>query len=678
MLALLCLATSGAWAAYYAWSGGGSSPFYFDDTANWGFKTYGGGMWIAVPAIGSRGENINIDPTLLVNDGKGNGTTETFEGKTVSGVAYDVGWNGSFPASWNKTITFRNTTSLSAPIYLNYSGETVSFVATNASYGLTSSNQLWVRSGSTLRIESGTYTFASGVLVQGSLTVTNAMLKNTDQYLHIGDGGNGTVTIGPGGVYENFGGLGSLTVAHTSGNSGTLNVAGGTVSISRTLYMCYNASSASAAVNVTDGGVLTVKSLVLENAGTSGGVVTLDGGTLRAYADESTFVGAHESLRVYAGANGATFDSNGKTITIAESIEDKSGEEGVVRFTGGGTITLSGTPSYTGGTTIVAGTILSLTAEAKTALVAHPIAVEIPPAGVADGTTVLEINDGNGTFSQAEVDAIAVTGPYALVLADGGTKVVISATATLTDGNDLSALSAWAGKTCTVTYTRSFTSGKPSTVCLPFAYTPKSGETFYTFTGINEDGGNYTADMTEVVSPLVANTPYLFMPTGNADFSGTYAIPASIEAGTTTSGDWTFKGTYSTIEWTSAPAKPTYGFSAQDANDGITQGQFVKVGSYVRIKPMRAYMQYNGSDSQFTNARSLTRAAATTSDDTLPETIGVRLISANGEVNAIGTLYTRTGEVTLDGWYTLDGKRLSTQPTTKGIYVNNGKKVVIK
>ena len=259
------------------------------------------------------------------------------------------------------------------------------------------------------------------------------------------------------------------------------------------------------------------------------------------------------------------------------------------------------------------------------------------------------------------------------------TVTVVNPSVTLTDGNDLSALSAWAGKTCNVTYTRSFTAGKPSTVCLPFAYTPQGEEKFYSFTGINEDGGNYTADMTEVVSPLVANTPYLFMPTGNADFSGTYAIP-SIEAGSTTSGDWTFKGTYSTIEWTDAPEDPTYGFSAQDANAGITQGQFVKVGSYVRIKPMRAYLQYNGSDSQFTNARSLTRAAATTSDDTLPETIGVRLISANGEVTAIGTLYTRTGEVSFDSeaWYTLDGKRLNAKPNTKGIYVNNGKKVVIK
>lgn len=301
------------------------------------------------------------------------------------------------------------------------------------------------------------------------------------------------------------------------------------------------------------------------------------------------------------------------------------------------------------------------------------VSLTLSHADAAEGYTFNEYTATAGTLS-----GTTLTMPDA--------NVTINATwtentATLTDGNDLSALSAWAGKTCTVTYTRSFTAGKPSTVCLPFAYTPQGEEKFYSFTGINEDGGNYTADMTEVVSPLVANTPYLFMPTGNADFSGTYAIPASITAGSTTSGDWTFVGTYSTIEWTDAPEDPTYGFSAQDANAGITQGQFVKVGSYVRIKPMRAYLQYSGSDSQFANARALmTRAAATTSDDTLPETIGVRLISANGEVTAIGTLYTGTGEVSFDSeaWYTLEGKRLNAKPNTKGIYVNNGKKVVIK
>ena len=64
----------------------------------------------------------------------------------------------------------------------------------------------------------------------------------------------------------------------------------------------------------------------------------------------------------------------------------------------------------------------------------------------------------------------------------------------------------------------------------------------------------------------------------------------------------------------------------------------------------------------------------------LPETIKVRLIGANGEVTAIGSLQTNTGEVTFDSdtWYTLEGVQLNGKPTRKGIYVNNGKKVIIK
>ena len=31
-----------------------------------------------------------------------------------------------------------------------------------------------------------------------------------------------------------------------------------------------------------------------------------------------------------------------------------------------------------------------------------------------------------------------------------------------------------------------------------------------------------------------------------------------------------------------------------------------------------------------------------------------------------------------EAWYTLDGVRLSSKPSTKGIYINNGRKIVIK
>ena len=71
---------------------------------------------------------------------------------------------------------------------------------------------------------------------------------------------------------------------------------------------------------------------------------------------------------------------------------------------------------------------------------------------------------------------------------------------------------------------------------------------------------------------------------------------------------------------------------------------------------------------------------AASAGEQLPATIKVRLVNADGEVTAIGTMQTRTGEVTLDGgtWYSLDGRRIAGKPTVKGVYVNNGKKVIIK
>lgn len=57
----------------------------------------------------------------------------------------------------------------------------------------------------------------------------------------------------------------------------------------------------------------------------------------------------------------------------------------------------------------------------------------------------------------------------------------------------------------------------------------------------------------------------------------------------------------------------------------------------------------------------------------------VRLVSSNGISTAIGTLDTRTGEISLDdAWFSLDGHRLSGKPSKKGLYIWNGKKVVIK
>ena len=123
-----------------------------------------------------------------------------------------------------------------------------------------------------------------------------------------------------------------------------------------------------------------------------------------------------------------------------------------------------------------------------------------------------------------------------------------------------------------------------------------------------------------------------------------------------------------------------YGFAGVEKwVDGklVEAGDFVRAKSGAKIRPTSCYLMWAGSEPS--NARALTRSAAATEEE-LPQSITVKLVGANGETTAIGTLDTKTGEVTFDSeaWYTLDGVRLSGKPCTKGIYINNGKKVVIK
>ena len=248
-------------------------------------------------------------------------------------------------------------------------------------------------------------------------------------------------------------------------------------------------------------------------------------------------------------------------------------------------------------------------------------------------------------------------------------------------------------------YTRSFNCGVASTVCLPFSIddtqTAAAGK-FYTFAGVNKTANPWEVVMEEAdatanppvagneATTLTANTPYLFVPaaTGTVLFHGT--VPANVSAGTANSGDWTFIGTYARRQWDDTnntdEIGSIYGFAAisgtstDGQNTAINAGSFFRVagGANSYIVPFRAYMKYTA-----TNAPSLNHAAA--SDD-MPAQMTVRLVGSNGETTAIGTLDTRTGLLSFDNeaWYTLDGRKLDSKPTQKGIYINGGRKVVVR
>jgi hypothetical protein len=275
------------------------------------------------------------------------------------------------------------------------------------------------------------------------------------------------------------------------------------------------------------------------------------------------------------------------------------------------------------------------------------------------------------------------------------------------DGSSLATISIPTAISVTgVTLNRTFTPGKPATMILPFngnkAYggADVNGAAIYTFTGValNETTQKWEATMTELdkgdayhYGALVANTPYIVVPTASSITLTNGGTLCTAEGGgqeTKPSGsNWTFKGTYSYIKWTTDTSDPdynaeradeigkAYGFAGKEKTD-IEVGDFVRVASGAKIRPMGCYLLWSDIPNA-ANARALTRGAA---DSELPQRITVRLVGANGEVTNIGTLDTTTGEMTFDSeaLYTLDGVRLSGKPSSKGIYINNGKKIVIK
>ena len=291
-------------------------------------------------------------------------------------------------------------------------------------------------------------------------------------------------------------------------------------------------------------------------------------------------------------------------------------------------------------------------------------------------------------------------------------------------------------------YKRKFTAGKPVTVMMPFNFEPndfrRGGEGdvltghFYEFKGIHLDPqtSKWMAEMNEVgsddaneVTTMKANHPYLFVPTmstvphpykDNLEYiyienysDGISIFTEGNEGGTKVKpydgtadfawNKWDFIGTYQPRYWydgsdSEHPAEnigeldKVYGFAGAtkevqgvyNNTTTVQAGEFVRAKNGAKIRPTSCYLMWTGYEPDYAPARRMPRGAA--ADEDVPQRITVKLISASGETTAIGTLDTKTGEVTFDSeaWYTLDGVRLSGKPSSKGIYINNGKKVVIK
>ena len=200
---------------------------------------------------------------------------------------------------------------------------------------------------------------------------------------------------------------------------------------------------------------------------------------------------------------------------------------------------------------------------------------------------------------------------------------------------------------------REFVADCTSTVYLPFAVDKATADAlgdFFTFTGITPAGD---AGLDPVTTGLAAKTPYIFKKKGAGKIAVKNVSVTTDEAPLASE----LVGTFEPITWTSQMLaskknqnKYVYGFAAEDQGENIQAGEFVRVGAGATIKPYRAYLEV---------AYDAARIAINWGGD---ETTGIR------------TLQSVKPQA---GWFTIGGARLAGAPSKPGLYIFNGKKVIV-
>jgi len=212
--------------------------------------------------------------------------------------------------------------------------------------------------------------------------------------------------------------------------------------------------------------------------------------------------------------------------------------------------------------------------------------------------------------------------------------------------------------------------GKWNTLCLPFNVTlsgsPLNGATARSLTEASISGSTLTLTFGDAVTTLKAGTPYIIKWTKADDYvdDNEHNIANPVFSGVTIdktdrsydngiSGDnrVRFVGTYKSTA-----------FDSEDKSILLLGGKnklyYPTTGA--GIGSCRAYFKI-GEDG----------AAA-------PRLTGFNIDFGDDEATGIISTTNDTNDTNSDAWFTLDGRKLDGKPTAKGLYIVNGKKVIVK
>ena len=368
-----------------------------------GFATVGSG------ALTINGTGSAFDTTTDLNIGRGIGTSSvTVEagGQLSTGRSFI----GEGPGGPTTATTITATVTGAGSVWDTGS----SFVLG----GGTATSTLTISAGGVLKAQDPVAISSIGYGAQGSALVTDVgsqILLGGNTQLAIGEaiggvGGNGTLTIQNGGMVTAY----TVTMgAFDASASGTLSV------------------------NGTPGAraVLLTTSLAKDLGSAS---VSFDGGILRAMADSATFISGFNPGDIVIQSGGMFVDSNGFNVVASSAIDGTGG----LTKQGAGTLTLTAASSYSGATTVSAGTLVVNGSIADSA-VGVQTGATLAGTGTVGATTVLAggtIAPGNNAIGTLHVNGAYVqnAGSMYQVLVDPNSNasslIAVTGIATLANG----------------------------------------------------------------------------------------------------------------------------------------------------------------------------------------------------------------------------------------------------
>ncbi|MDR3397435.1 MAG: autotransporter domain-containing protein [Pandoraea sp.] len=294
----------------------------------------------------------------VVVDGTNVGTTWT--------TATSLGWPGS-------------------PVTVTVNGAGASWAVSNASIGIgnAGTGRLNVLNGGVVTSVGGTVgdnggngyvsidgagsSWTTSVLMfvgatgTGTLSITHGASLSTSIFLLGVQGGNGTVTVDGAGssltVSGNSNAVGNgngLAVGSdlVGAGTGVLTVQNSGSVSANAVYLGYNGSG-NGTVNVNSSGVLQAG--YIQKASPQG-VLTFDGGVLRASGNQPQFLQGFSARDVSVGNGGAFIDTQGYSVGIT-TAGVFAGSGGITKQ-GSGTLSIAGSNTWGGNTTVSAGTLV--------------------------------------------------------------------------------------------------------------------------------------------------------------------------------------------------------------------------------------------------------------------------------------------------------------------------------